>query len=222
MFRRYAIYVAPDGPMGAAGAAWLGWDIAKGQPVPHPKIAGMDVTALTKRPRKYGFHATIKPPMALAQDTTAADLIAAATAHAHQTAAVTLDGLRVTRIGRFLALTAVGDTDALDTLAAGFVRTLDPFRAATTQEELDRRRQRPLSPSQERNLLHWGYPHVMEDFRFHITLTGPLKEPEQTSMRVADHFAPLLGQPYTIDHLIVAGEDENGMFHTVARLPLAG
>lgn len=220
MYRRYAVYVTPDAPLAALGAAWLGWDIATGRPVPQPGIDGLDLPAITKRPRKYGFHATVKPPMALVQGTTADAVLRAAQDAALAMRPVTLDGLTVTRIGRFLALTPLGDTRALTRLAAHMVTTLDPFRASATAEELARRRARPLSPAQEENLTRWGYPHVMDEYRFHITLTGALKDAEGTAPLVAAHFAPMLPKPYVISHLTLAGEDAEGMFHTIARLPL--
>ena len=66
-FDRYAIYFTPQGSLAEAGAAWLGWDLARGRTVAHPDVAGLDVAALTETPRKYGLHATIKPPFVLAE-----------------------------------------------------------------------------------------------------------------------------------------------------------
>ncbi len=222
MFDRYAIYVTPQGSLASHGAAWLGWDIATGTTVPHPQIDGLDVAALTKRPRKYGLHATIKPPMALAQGTTSEELEQAAGALARSAAPVILDGLKITRIGRFIALTPRGDTGPLNALAALVFEALDPFRAALSAPELARRRKYPLTPAQEHNLTLWGYPHVMQDFRFHITLTGPVSDIETTAPLVETHFKPVLPAPFVISHLTLAGEDTDGMFHTIARLPLGG
>jgi hypothetical protein len=222
MFRRYAIYVTPDGPLGRHGAAWLGWDMAKASPVPHPDVQGVDIAKITKRPRKYGFHGTIKPPMVLANGAAAEDLSAAATSLVSHLAPVTLAGLNVSRIGGFLALTAIGETGTLASMAANVVKGLDAFRAPATSEELARRRNRPLSPSQERNLSEWGYPYVMDDFQFHITLTAPLNDAEAITPIVSRHFAPVLPAPYVIDHLTLAGEDSDGMFHSISRLPLRG
>jgi len=39
---------------------------------------------------------------------------------------------------------------------------------------LARRRQAPLTPEQDRLLLAWGYPWVLDHFQFHLSLTGPL------------------------------------------------
>lgn len=222
MFRRYAIYVTPEGLLGQRGAAWLGWDMAKARPVSHPDIQGLDVAKITQRPRKYGFHGTIKPPMVLANGTSIEGLKSQASTITNDLAPVTLDGLGVSRIGRFLALTPLGDTSALATMAATVVKGLDAFRAPASPEELARRRQSPLSPSQELNLTNWGYPYVMGEFRFHITLTGPLKDAEAIAPIVSAHFAPVLPSPYVIDHLTLAGEDSDGMFHNIFRLPLRG
>ncbi|WP_298860897.1 DUF1045 domain-containing protein [uncultured Sulfitobacter sp.] len=220
MYRRYAIYFTPGGALAKTGAAWLGWDIATGKAVPHPPIEGLNIAALTKRPRKYGLHATIKPPMVLADGTTAEAFVKAASSLAKNIDPVALDALHITQIGRFLALTAGGDTPQLDALAAQFVEALDPFRAPPTPEEIARRRHRTLTASQERNLARWGYPNVIEDFRFHITLTGPIKNPEEVLAKVTAHFAPVLPSPFIITNLIVAGEDADGMFHALTRLPL--
>ncbi len=222
MFRRYAIYVTPDGLLGQRGAAWLGWDMAQACRVPHPDVQGLDVAKTTNRPRKYGFHGTIKPPMVLKNETSVEEFKSQASAITNDLAPVTLDGLGVSRIGGFLALTAVGETSALATMAATIVKGLDAFRAPATPEELARRRQSSLSPSQESNLTLWGYPYVMEEFRFHITLTGPLKDAETMAPIVSAHFAPVLPAPYLIDHLTLAGEDSDGMFHSISRLPLRG
>jgi hypothetical protein len=220
MFRRYAIYVVPKGPLAALGAAWLGWDIAAGQAVPQPHLDGLDVAALTKRPRKYGLHATIKPPMFLAQGTTQDGLLRAAHEIAERLGPVELDGLQVARIGRFIALTGVGNPTALNTMAATVVETLDLFRAPPSPEELIRRRKSRLTHTRDDNLTRWGYPHVMDDYRFHITLTGPLKDPEGAMPHVATHFEPALPAPFMISDLALVGEDAEGMFHTIARLPL--
>lgn len=222
MYTRYAIYVTPSGPLAAAGAAWLGWDIATGQAVSHPPLDGIDLAAATSRPRKYGLHATIKPPMAMADGLSREALVDAAGAVAERIAPIALESLEVTRIGRFFALTPAGDQTALMAMAAKVVETLDHFRHPPTLEHLARHRQRPLTASQEHNLTKWGYPNVMADFNFHITLTGPLKDVEAVRPLIAAYFAPVLPAPFVIDHLTVAGEDAAGMFHTIAQLPLGG
>ncbi len=226
-YARYAIYYAlAPGPLADFGASWLGWDIADGAPRAHPDLPDLPrpVDEITRTPRKYGFHGTVKPPFRLAEGTDAEALTTAARAACAAQRPVTLDGLALTRIGRFLALTPVGDTRPLSDLAATMVRDLDPFRAPAPEAELARRRQRGLTDRQDALLTQWGYPYVMEEFRFHLTLTGPLpgSEAEDILPRLGVILAPLLTGPVTIDSLCLAGERPDGRFEIVHRLPLAG
>ncbi|MFK7867896.1 MAG: DUF1045 domain-containing protein [Roseobacter sp.] len=216
-FRRYAVYFTPENSSFAdAGSTWLGWDITSA--VRHESPA----PDLTKRPRKYGFHATIKPPFSLAkgQDEgrlrdALADLCAAAKP-------VALEGLRLNRIGSFFAFTAIGETRQLAALASRVVRDLDQFRAPPSEQELARRRNAPLSPQEEENLKQWGYPYVMDSFRFHMTLTGPVGRYEGDPVRrqLQAHFADCDLTPFSINTLTLVGEDEEKLFHQIHRFHL--
>ena len=223
-FDRYAIYYTPQGALAEAGAAWLGWDLARGRAVAHPEVAGLDVAALTETPRKYGLHATVKPPFVLAEGTTADGVLTEFKTLCKRLAPVTLDGLALTPLGRFLALTPEGDTAALNAIAAEVVRGLDTFRAPPTEADLARRRQANLTPEQEANLSQWGYPYVMEAFRFHITLTGKLPKGDlpQVTAALAPYITPHLPQPFVLDSLTLVGQAEDGMFHEVHRAALSG
>ncbi|MCA8883915.1 MAG: DUF1045 domain-containing protein [Rhodobacteraceae bacterium] len=227
MFTRYAIYYTPEpGPLASFGAGWLGWDAAMGRDCAHPDVPGLpdSVAALTATPRKYGFHGTIKPPFRLADGHSADDLAAALTRLCATRAAVRLDGLGLTRIGRFLALTPLGDTRALADLAGAAVAGLDAFRAPATEAELARRRAGRLSDRQDALLVRWGYPYVMEEFRFHLTLTGPLDpaalQAAEAALRpLVEGVAP---GPVTVGDLTLLGEAEDGRFHHIARAALSG
>ena len=223
-FDRYAIYFTPQGSLAEAGAAWLGWDLARGRTVAHPDVAGLDVAALTETPRKYGLHATIKPPFVLAEGASADGLQAAFEVLCTRLAPVTLDGLALTPLGRFLALTPEGDTAALNAMAAEVVRGLDMFRAPPTEADLARRRQANLTPAQEANLIQWGYPYVMDAFRFHITLTSKLPKAAlpQVSAALDPYITPHLPQPFVLDSLTLVGQAKDGMFHEVHRAALSG
>lgn len=226
-YTRYAIYYTPaPGPLADFGARWLGWDIETGAPRDHPDMPALPtpVSEITETPRKYGFHATIKPPFHLAAGCSEADLLAAARQACATRPPVTLDGLRLTRIGGFLALVPIGDTTALADLAAAMVRDLDPFRADPSEAELARRRRRRLTDRQDAMLRQWGYPYVMEEFRFHMTLSGSL--PGDMAEAVARHLAPLVDSvtagPLAISDLSLVGELPTGRLKLVQRFPLNG
>ena len=224
-FRRYAVYVTlPPGELADVTAAWLGWDVEAGRTVPHPEIPGLDVAAITETPRKYGFHGTVKPPMRLADGTAPEALAADLEALCQSLAPVTLDGLHVSRLGSFLALVPVGDAASLSALAAAVVKGLDAHRAAPSEAELTRRRANGLSPAQEANLIRWGYPYVMAEFRYHMTLSGRLSE-DMTTRAIAE-LEPLLGpvlpRPFTITDLSLVGEGDDGFFRLIHRYTLSG
>lgn len=224
-YRRYAVYYTPPpGPIAAFGAGWLGWDIAAGRAVPHAPEDYAALPRLTETPHRYGFHATIKPPFALAEGTDPAALTEAVAALAASVPPARADGLRLSRIGHFLALVPAGDSAEIDALAAAFVTGLDAFRAPQSEADLARRRAAGLSPAQEAHLIRWGYPYVLDEFRFHMTLSGSLSDAEAEGMeRVLEPLlAGLLPRPFVIADMTLVGEDADGRFHELSRHRLAG
>jgi len=226
MFTRYAIYYTPaqGSPLADFGAGWLGWDSAAGTARPHLDVSGFDLANVTQTPRKYGFHGTIKPPFRLATGHSA-EALQDALAHLCQTATpVTLDALVPARLGRFLALVPQGETQALGALAARAVKELDAFRAPPSDAELTKRRAARLSPAQDAHLDRWGYPYVLDQFRFHLTLSGTLDKATATQVdhALSRHLAALELAPHVIDGLTLLGEDTDGRFHQIHRYALTG
>ncbi len=97
--------------------------------------------------------------------------------------------LRLARIGGFLALMPRSRSAALYAFAALCVEAFDRFRAPADAEDLVRRRWAGLNAQQEENLRRWGYPYVMSEFRFHVTLTGPIDS--AVADRLTPHLEPL-------------------------------
>jgi len=226
-YRRYAIYYAPEhGALAEFGTAWLGWDPRAGEMRAPLRIQGLPrpVEKLTAAPRKYGFHATIKPPFRLVEGSDIQVLHRSAAALCAQLKPVLVEGLRLSRMGGFLALTPRGDTRALNAMAGSVVEALDGFRAPLTPEEMARRSPDRLSTRQRKLLQRWGYPHVMEEFRFHLTLTGPLENGEAERARnvLAPVLDPLIERPFRIQGLCLFGEGEDGRFRNLHRYPLTG
>lgn len=224
MYDRYAIYFTPDGALADLGAAWLGWDVARGCAVPHPQVGGLDVATITETPRKYGMHGTIKPPFVLADGMTADALVREVDALCATLTPVTLKGLELAALGRFLALVPLGDQSALAQLAGTVVQQLDEFRALPSEVELARRRQANLTPAQDAHLVRWGYPYVLDQFRFHITLSSKLPKAQvaEVQQTIAPLFATHLGEPFEISSLTLAGQRMDGMFEEIHRYALTG
>ena len=225
-FTRYAIFYTPGpGPLSDFGAGWLGWDAATGRALPPPDIADLPLSwdQITARPRKYGFHGTLKPPFRLAEGQDVEALRNSLRDFCTSRDPVRLEGLELAQLGRFLALVPTGDTAALNTLAADVVSEFDRFRAPLSPGEIARRRNNTLSPRQDALLRRWGYPYVMEEFRFHLTLTGKLPKAKATALHqlLAPRLSPLLDRPLVIDAISLMGEDPDGNFRVIARCPLA-
>ena len=226
-YDRYAIYWAPGpGPLADFAAGWLGWDPLAGRAVPHPAVAGLPrpLPEITAPPRRYGFHGTIKAPFRLADTARAAALHEAGQALCAELPPVTLPGLSLHRIGGFLALVPDGDTGPLGALAAAVVDRLDGFRAALSADEIARRGPDRLTPRQRMHLARWGYPHVMEDFRFHLTLTGDLPASEAAAVEevLRPLLVPVLPRPFRIDALCLFGQGRDGLFRLLHRYTLSG
>ena len=205
---RAAVYFAPpaDHPLSRLAAAWLGRDAWTGARLDRGPVSEFDeatLDALTAEPRRYGFHATLKPPFRLAEGHRLSALRAALHGCCRYSPPVTIAALRLDQIGPFFALVPEGDPGRLNGLSELVISVLDPFRAPPTPEEVARRRPERLTARQLKHLTRWGYPYVFDEFRFHMTLTGPVPEEHAELMEATlhDRFASFIGQPLAVDRL---------------------
>lgn len=221
-YARFAIYyVPPEGALADFGATWLGWDVALGRDVPQFDLPGLHDITMT--PRKYGFHGTLKPPFRLKEGQTLEALEKAVSTLAAKLAPATCDGLKLTQLGRFLALTPYGDLDGVQQLADVCVRDLDGFRAPPSEAELAQRRKTGLSARQEALLTQWGYPFVLDEFRFHLTVSGRLSEDQMQSWTKAlQVLLPDLPAPFALEQIALCGERGDGGFELIHRYTLTG
>ncbi len=222
--KRYAVYYAPPaGAFAERAAAWLGRDAETDAALPQPDL-GLDAAALTAEARRYGFHGTLKAPFRLAEGESLETLRAALADLARDLAPVRTPGLRMAELEGFLVLEPEGDPAALRALAAEVVTRLDRLRAPLDASEIARRRPELLSPRQRALLELWGYPHVLEEFRFHLTLTGRLEPDLAARARgiLSAHFAPVLPRPFEIGELCLFGEPAEGGFRLLHRQALSG
>jgi hypothetical protein len=222
--KRYAVYFAPrEGPFAYRTAEWLGWDPSTGKALPQPVLPGIgDPHALTVEPRRYGFHGTFRAPFRPDEGTGEGVIHDRIAELAAGRGPVVCDGLQVETLHGFVALTPLGCEAALLDLAAVVVERTNDLRAPLTAAEIARRRPDCLSVRQRELLDRWGYPFVMEEFRFHLTLTNSLQDPEPVRRALEAFFAPTLPSPFVIEDLCLFGEDQTGRFHLLHRYPLSG
>jgi hypothetical protein len=218
-YKRFAVYYAPpSGDFATRANLWLS-DAA-------PTLPGLPRAPadLTAAPRRYGFHGTIKAPFRLADGVDARMLQAALAALAARLPPVRMAGLRLEILKGFLAFIPEGDETDLLALGAEVVSRLDPLRAPLTEADIARRRPDRLTARQRELLARWGYPYVMEEFRFHLTLTDDLPDEvaHSTAAILGPWFAEVLPRPFDIADLCLFGEDATGRFHLLHRYPLTG
>lgn len=212
--QRWALYFSPDTELGHLGRHWL-------SPEFEP------AAAWTSTPRRYGFHATLKAPFRLAPGF---DLNALTESVAVWAAGQTSlkFALSVQWLGDFLALrpapgvsvaaavgASVAPVDSLNRLAASAVQHFDVFRAELSAAERARRLTSPKSPLNARELElldRWGYPYVMEAFRFHFTLTEsvPREQRHQLFTLAEQTFNRVLSEPVPIDQVVLVEEPAPG------------
>jgi hypothetical protein len=213
---RAALYWAPaiDDPLHNAGSAWLGRDAETNAPVEQPPLPG--IVEMTADPRLYGLHATLKPPFHLTGSY--ARFIADAAALASRIAAFELPPLAVRNYKNFLALRETSPCPQLQFLADEMVRGLDRHRAAPDAAELARRRPASLSPTQLCLLERWGYPYVMEEWSFHVTLTRRLTDAELSRVLPAAeaHLSDIAARPRRIEAVCVFTQASPGAPFLVA------
>jgi putative phosphonate metabolism protein len=214
-FPRYAIYFAAgaDSALSRFGAELLGYDAYTGDELPFPQDAlrvAPDWRDITADPRKYGFHGTLKAPMALAPGSTEAELVAACAAFTGKARPIPTIRPVVDAISGFIAVIPAEPVDALRELAADCVREFDAFRKELTAEDRARRKPEKLSERQRDYLDRWGYPYVMEEFRFHMTLTGRLDADRRGPIlaMLRERFAGLKRDALTIDRIALFRQDD--------------
>ena len=222
---RYAIYFAPDTDtsLHRFGSSWLGRDAISGATVKQPELEGIDAVrqaALTATARNYGFHATLKPPFYLREGKTAEELLETASLFAADRASFQVQ-IVARSLSGFLALMQKQSKADMQELAADCVRHFDPLRAIPSETELEKRRAAGLSAQQELMLQRWGYPYVMGEFRFHMTLSKRITDESERSalmQEILKHGAEALATPVTIDAISVfQQENKNAPFTRLGR-----
>lgn len=221
-FCRYAIYYTPPAGLFAEfGASWLGWNPETGKAVIQSGLIGLDQAELTKEPQKYGFHATLKAPFRLNDTANLNDLSGAVDLLARDLKPPPLTELELSLIGGFFALRPAQDTVQMRAFATQVVMQLDPLRATLNEVEISRRNPGRLSPKQRSYLDRWGYPYVLDEFCFHMTLSGHLSERDMPYIQHAlEARLKNIPMPDQIDALSLMGEASDGRFYMIARYPL--
>jgi putative phosphonate metabolism protein len=208
---RVAIYFTPPAghPLTRAAALWLGRDAFSGEATRPPDPA---VDAVVTEPARYGFHATIRAPFRLRDGVDLADVRGRLVAFCSDRRPFAIPEVRLDRIKRFLALVPAAPSPELEELERETLEAFEPFRAPLASDEVARRGPGSLGERQRSHLERWGYPFVLDEFRFHMTLTGSLRDADAAAVEatVRERFVAFHGAPLAVDGLALFVEDEAG------------
>ncbi|GFZ89312.1 DUF1045 domain-containing protein [Dyella caseinilytica] len=211
---RYAVYFCPmaGSELDVFGQEWL-----SRMAVPGIEPARMQV--LLADVRRYGWHATLSAPFALADGASYDDLHERAVKIAQQSNAFDLP-LTLDRLAGFLALRPADDETAINALAERCVRELNPLRAPLSETTWQRRAS-GLDDVERTLFQQFGYPYVLERYRFHITLSAPAMQQEEQALCtwLSSRVAKL--PPARIEALTICRESAPGHdFEQVDRISL--
>lgn len=221
VYSRYAIYFAPrpETALAALGARWLTGNVKVAD------LSDAEFGAVLEGPARYGFHGTLKAPFRLNDGYPADDLFHAVDVLAGRQSPIRLPALVLKRLCGFFALVPAAPCPEFDLLARNCVAAFDGFRAPLNEEERTRRLKAGLNARQEELLERWGYPYVLDQFRFHLTLTSKLDDvtAERVEPVLRALAADALKQSVTVEDICVFGDPGGGSpFELVRRVPLGG
>ncbi len=209
MSARYAVFFCPDDSTELAlfGARVLhryadGAQVASSaDDYPDRQLA----SELSQTPAHYGFHATLKAPFQLADGFSEVQLLKAVQELAMQQLPISMLTLRPRLLSDFVALGFDAQPQAIAALAECCVIELEPFRAPLTSTDIAKRKPEQLTPSQRAYLSAYGYPYVLAEFRFHMTLTGAVEHASHQSYIdwLSSQYEKLVPNPPMLDRLAV-------------------
>lgn len=227
---RYAVYYTPEegSNLERLGIDWLGRTPEKPfaeRPEPPEGFGEEEYRELTASPRHYGFHGTLKAPFELHEEETLDGLREGIRAIARKTVPFEVGSLKVYFFSRFLALVPSATDTRLTKLHSACLRKLDHFRAPLSEYDFERNIAKGLTERQERLLHRFGYPFVMEEFRFHMTLTGNVDEKRRKACkeRLENFVRPYLSEPFRVKEIcLFTQDDRESPFRLIERFRLKG
>ena len=214
-FGRYAIYYTPQPgtPLAAVGRSWFGRanDGVTLQAFSDAGLTGTGVAKPASTPSRYsGLHAVFKSPFYLRDGMGPDALKARLISFARRRKPVETGPLTLARAGRHLVLRPIEPTPALDWLAAQCVAAFDGFAEPSSGVEQDAQQSPHLNDHQRLLLKCFGDPHVLSEYRFSITLTGPLEGPhlERVTQALWPMLEEICASGVSVDGLSLFGEAE--------------
>ena len=228
---RHAAYFSPalDSQAWQLGSHWLGRNAHQLVAIKQPEFKGLSAQffeQVTRAPRLYGWHATLKAPFELNSNVSLEDLRNAFKKLSFDSVNAFHVPMKLDDMGDFLALVPSHYSQELQALADICVHALHPLALPLSEAEIQRRSSSGLTARQHELLAQWAYPFVMDQFQFHMTIKGSLKDCDpqhKDGLKAAaiEWFAPILENGMNIDAVTWFSQDQkHGDFRWVERFEL--
>jgi len=229
MAERYSIYftLPASDPLYVLACRWLGHDIHQGDhdvgDLTDDLPAVLEASrVVVGKAQKYGFHATLKAPFRLAADSSVKKLDNALRQFCASQQAFACAPLELAVMAGFILLRPQQECAGLKRLADQCVEQFDVFREPLSAKEFNKRHPKKLSEHQRSLLNQWGYPFVMDEFRFHMTLTKRIDEQQRNALLAAlkEYLQPALGAPFQVDRIYLCHQaSAKQKFNVIAEYP---
>ncbi|MGO6998912.1 DUF1045 domain-containing protein [Rhizobium leguminosarum] len=214
---RYAICFTPPAgdSLSLVAANWLGRNVFSGDMMEPPAVRGLGIHEIafhTAGPRRYGFHGILKAPFHLSHDMAESQLLRDLMRFSGTFVPFQIPRIEVARLGNFYSLLPSAPCEQIQYLASAIVQEFDRFRAPLSEAEIERSDPDGLSAAQFANLHRWGNPYVMEEFRFHMPVTGPVNAIDMPRIEpvLRTIFEPVLCEPVTVSNVALMIEEGTG------------
>ncbi|ANL73221.1 hypothetical protein AMC83_CH03271 [Rhizobium phaseoli] len=214
---RYAICFTPPAsdPLSLVAANWLGRNVYSGDMLEPPAVRGLSIHEIafhTAVPRRYGFHGVMKAPFYLSGDMSESQLLRDLMRFAGTFAPFQISRLEIARLGSFYSLMPSAPCEQIQYLASAIVQEFDRYRAPLSEADIERSDPDGLSAAQFANLHRWGNPYVMDEFRFHMPVTGSINAVDMPRIESALRkiFEPVLKEPVMVSNVALMIEEGTG------------
>ena len=212
---RFAIYYTPrpGTPLAAFGRSWFGRanDGATLQAFSESGLTGAGPRSAASNGNYPGLHAVFRGPFRLRDGMGTDALKARLIGFTRRRRPVETGPLTLARAGRYLVLRPVEARPALDWLAAQCLAAFDGFVAPTSPGGQEADAENPLNDHQRLLLSSFGDPHVLSEYRFQITLTGPLDTShlERVSQALWPMLEDVCADGVAVDGLSLCGQPDD-------------
>lgn len=234
-YSRYAIFYAPpkESNLEEFGRYWFGWDPLNAKLINNKRrinylnrfgiknLINIDKNVLIAK--KYGFHGTLIPPFKLNKNYSTNTLFKKTEEIAKKLKKFKFYKFKLKKINNFYAFVQNKKNNNINKLSNRLVRELFKFRSPLTKKEIDRRNPSKLSKLQLNILYKWGYPYLMSEFNFHMTLASEVTGNKLylELKKIERNKEIILNEINNFDKIYIFGENQKGMFENLENFSLS-